>query len=79
VHPRAPDNTFTYRHISVPLNTRSGALSLVRLKLRGAQATLEQAHQAPGTFGVVDQYGNVHTIEMTQESNGNLINFKMHD
>ncbi|MFJ3466784.1 hypothetical protein [Pseudomonas sp. NPDC090201] len=79
VDPRAADSTFIYRHIRVATNTRDGALNFIRLKLRGAGAVLGEAYRAPRIFGVFDQYGHEHLIEMTQEQDGNLINFTMYD
>lgn len=79
IDPRAADTTFNFRHISEPMNTREGALNLVRLKLRGAGAALDETYQAPDVFYVFDQYGNESEIEMTQKADGNLIDFKMYD
>jgi hypothetical protein len=70
---------FTYRNISVPLNTRQGAMNFVRLELIGPgyEVSLEQGPRGPNHWGVLDQYGNEHGIELTQKNSGNEVDFRM--
>jgi hypothetical protein len=68
---------FRYRHINIPVNTRRGVMNFVRLQLRGAAPLPDRGPQSSGTFALFDQYGNKHTLKMTAEGKGSLIDFRM--
>jgi hypothetical protein len=77
VDPRSPVKEFRYRHLSVPINSRAGAMDFIRLQLRGVDPKPEAGPPAPVDFSVFDQYGNKHTIKMTTEGPGELMDFRM--
>ncbi|WP_341962383.1 hypothetical protein [Pseudomonas sp. RC10] len=56
------------------VHRRPGSMVFIRIMTFGP-ATLSGAQNATSRWGLLDQYGNEHTIEMTQASNGNLIDF----
>lgn len=78
VDPRSPVQEFRYRHLSVPVNKRPGAMDFIRLQLRGIDPKPETGPPAPRSFSVYDQYGGKHTIEVTTEGAGNAMDFKVH-
>lgn len=58
--------------LSVP--RRPGSMVFIRIKTFGP-VTLSGAQNSTSRWGLLDQYGNEHTIEMTQSENGNLMGF----
>ncbi|MFJ3466785.1 hypothetical protein [Pseudomonas sp. NPDC090201] len=77
VDPLSQVQAFGYRHLSVPINTRAGAMNFIRLQLRGIDPKPEAGPPAPGSFAVLDQYGNKYKIKMTIEGAGNFMDFRM--
>lgn len=58
----------------ISVNRRPGSMVFIRIKTFGP-VTLTGAQNRTSRWGLLDQYGNEQQIEMTQTSDGNLIDF----
>nr|WP_314574888.1 hypothetical protein [uncultured Pseudomonas sp.] len=77
-YPVGPERTFSYGGRSIAINKRRGVMDFVRLKLTKDGAPITPVKH-DSVWGLLDQHGNEHKIEMTQESSGNIPNFRMYD
>lgn len=66
--------TFQAPTTVLSIHRRAGSMVVIRIKTFGP-VTLTGAHNRTSQWGLFDQYGNEHKIEMTQQSNGNLLDF----
>lgn len=73
-----PEKEFRWRDTPIKVNNRSGVMNFVRVKVTGDDFS-NVPYSTPSRWGLLDQYGNEHKIEMTQESDGNIPNFIMFD
>lgn len=74
-----PARDFTFSNISIPVNTRRGAMNFLRMELIGSARTWYGTARGPKRWVLIDQYGNWHGIEMTQKNAGNEVDFRMRD
>lgn len=56
------------------VHRRPGSMVFIRIKTYGP-VTLSDVQNRTSRWGLLDQYGNEYKIEMTQQSNGNLLDF----
>ena len=68
--------TFRVPHVTLSVNRHPGSLLCIRIKTEGT-VNLSGGRNTSSVWGLIDQYGNEHKVEMTQTSNGNLIDFVM--
>lgn len=67
---------FKVKKATLSVERRPASMVFIRIKTAGS-VNLSGVTNRSSHWGLIDQYGNEHKIEMTQESNGNLINFIM--
>jgi hypothetical protein len=70
--------TFSVEDTVIPLNQTPGAMNFVRLKTTSESPESDTHHEA-SRWELLDQYGNAHRIEMTQENDGDVLNFVIYE
>lgn len=72
------EKEFRWRDTPIKVNSRKDVMNFVRVKVTGDDFS-NIPYSTPSRWGLRDQYGNEHKIEMTQESGGNIPDFFMFD